>query len=167
MMAVQSIAMRLLRLALPLAALLLATACATMPRQDPVQVYVVGIEPLQGEGLELRMNVKLRVQNPNDIPIDYNGVSVAMDVQGKRFASGVSNATGTVPRFGESVIDVPVSVSALKAMRGAFEIFGGNHTDKLQYELNGKLAGKLFSSVRFSSKGEFTIPKDVYSTDQP
>ena len=45
---------------------------------------MVGVEPLQGEGLELRMLVKLRIQNPNDLPLDFNGVSVTMNVQGKR-----------------------------------------------------------------------------------
>ena len=49
-------------------------------------VTVAGIEPLQDQGLELRMNVNFRVQNPNDAPLDYNGVAVEMDVQGKTFA---------------------------------------------------------------------------------
>jgi len=80
-------------------------ACTNMPRRDPVQVYVAGIEPLQGQGLELRMLVKLRVQNPNDAPIEYDGVAIAMEVEGHTFASGVSDAAGSVPRFGESVED--------------------------------------------------------------
>ena len=70
---------------------------------------VAGIEPLQGQGLELRMNVKLRVQNPNDAPLDYNGVAVEMDVQGKTFATGVADLSGTIPRFGEAVISVQMS----------------------------------------------------------
>ena len=36
----------------------------------------------------------------NDLPLDFNGVSVTMNVQGKRFATGVSDAGGSVPRFG-------------------------------------------------------------------
>ena len=51
-----------------LLAVTLVVGCAGLARQDPVQAYVVGVEPLQGEGLELRMLVKLRVQNPNDTP---------------------------------------------------------------------------------------------------
>src|SRR5262245_23995663 len=87
--------------------LALLCGCASMQARDPLQVTVAGIEPLQGQGLELRMNVKLRVQNPNDAPVEYNGVAVQMDVQGKTFASGVSDAAGTVPRFGEAVVSVP------------------------------------------------------------
>lgn len=151
-------------------AALIATAflagCASMSQRDPVEVYVVGVEPLQGQGLEMRMLVKLRVQNPNDTPIEYNGVSVAMEVEGRTFASGVSDVAGSVPRFGESVIEVPVSISALRALRGAAAI-AGSKPDKIGYELKGKLAGPMLRGVRFTSKGDVSLPKDVYvSGDQ-
>ncbi len=138
-------------------------ACANLQQRDPVEVYVVGVEPLQGQGLELRMLVKLRVQNPSDAPIAYDGISIAMEVEGRTFASGVSDASGTVPRFGEQVIEVPVSVSALRALRSAAAIAGSN-PEKIEYELRGKLAGPLFKSVRFTSKGEVALPKDVYGS---
>jgi LEA14-like dessication related protein len=146
--------------------LLSMPGCASMIRRDPVEVYVVGIEPLQGAGLELRMLVKLRVQNPNEAPIDYNGVSLSMDVQGKRFGSGVSSEAGTIPRFGESVISVPVSVSAMRMVRGAMQVFGAEGTGKIEYELRGKLAGSLANTVRFSSKGEMEMPKGVSQDEQ-
>src|SRR5512138_574367 len=133
--------------------------CATL-RQDPVQVYVVGIEPLQGEGLELRMLVKLRVQNPNDTPIRYDGIYVDLDVQGRPFASGVSDASGEVPRFGETVISVPVSISAFRLVRGAVGVLN-TQNEKLQYALRGKLAGPAFNTVRFSAKGEMALPQGV------
>jgi len=88
-------------------AVLASEGCAALRGRDPLQVTVAGIEPLQGQGLELRMLVKLRVQNPNDTPVDYNGVALQMNVQGKTFATGVSDAGGSVPRFGEAIISVP------------------------------------------------------------
>ena len=142
-------------------ALLMATSgCASMQTRDPLQVTVAGIEPLQGEGMELRLNVKLRVQNPNDAPIDFNGVALEMLVQGKTFATGVSNAHGNVPRFGESVIEVPVTASAFRMARQAFGMMKGTGggTGKIAYELKGKLNGSAFSTVRFQNKGEFEMP---------
>ena len=62
----------------------------------------ISVEPLQGEGLEVRMLIKLRIQNPNDLPLDFNGVSVRMDVQGKRFATGVSDAVGRGTKWGRT-----------------------------------------------------------------
>ncbi len=143
--------------------LLLAAGCSSMPQRDPVEVYVVGIEPLQGEGLELRMLIKVRVQNPNDTPIEYDGVAVSMDVQGKTFASGVSDEAGTVPRFGETVIHVPVSISAFRMARGAASVFNSS-AGTIEYALKGKLAGPLFKSVRFASRGEVELPKGVYDS---
>ena len=148
-------------LSLVLAALPLA-GCATVPSRDPPHITVAGVEPLQGEGLELRLLVKLRVQNPNDAPIDYDGVFVKLDVQGKAFASGVSDARGSVPHFGEAVVEVPVTVSAFRMARQVVGAIGamerGAGVDKIRYELRGKLSGAGFSSVRFGSQGEVALP---------
>jgi LEA14-like dessication related protein len=145
---------------LALAALVVG-GCANLQRREPIDVIMVGLEPLQGEGLELRMLVKLRIQNPNDLPLDFNGVSVTMNVQGKRFATGVSDAGGSVPRFGEAIVSVPVSVSMLRFARQAVGVMTDEFRGKLTYEMNGMLAGPAFNSVRFKSNGEFTLPSEI------
>ena len=133
---------------------LLLPGCASLPQRDPLHVEVAGVESMQGEGLEMRMMVKLRVQNPNDEPVTYNGVALQMDVQGHTFASGVSDASGSVPRFGETVIEVPVSISAFRAARQALGLMNaGGDARKIQYEMKGKLNG----GARFASKGEFDL----------
>jgi len=134
--------------------------CAGMPAGDPLQVTVAGVEPMQGEGMELRMLVKLRVQNPNDTQIDYDGAYVRLTVQDKTFATGVSDARGTVPRFGEAVVAVPVTVSMLSVMRHVIGAMDDKAAppDKVRYSLEGKLHGTGFSSLRFKSQGEFALP---------
>lgn len=143
-------------LVVAVAALILA-GCASLVRVDPLQFTVAGIEPLQGEGLELRMLVKLRVQNPNDAPLAYDGVYVKLDVLDKTFATGVSDAAGTVPRFGESVIAVPVTVSVLRMVRHALGMLDGQPMDKVTYSLSGKLNGPIFAVARFASEGEIDL----------
>lgn len=140
--------------------------CATFRNLDPMDVTLAGVESLKGEGLELRMLVKLRVQNPNNIPLKVNGVSVRMDVQGRRFATGVSDVSVSIPRFGETVVEVPVSISVLRIAQQAIDIANDKYHGKLPYKITGKLAGPAFSSVRFTSKGEFTLPKEFYDRDQ-
>jgi LEA14-like dessication related protein len=144
----------------PLLAFILVwlTACASLQGSDPLQVTVAGFEPLQGQGMELRMMVKLRIQNPNDAPVDYNGVALEMDVQGKSFASGVSSESGSVPRFGETVISIPITISAFSMVRQAAGVMSGGGTSKIQYEMKGKLSGSAFSTTRFSTQGEFDLP---------
>ena len=150
---------RLFRVWLLLATLMLS-ACASMPSHDPLQVSVAGIESLPGEGMELRLLVKLRVQNPNDTPIEFNGVSLNLDVMGRDFASGVSDQSGTVPRFGEAVIAVPVTVSLMRMARQVLGMLDGKPVDKVTYSLSGKLNGRsMFGTQRFTSKGEFQLPQ--------
>ncbi len=133
-------------------------ACSGLQRSDPLQVAVAGIEPMQGEGLELRMLVKLRVQNPNDAALDYDGVYVKLEVMDKTFATGVSAERGTVGRFGESIIDVPVTVSMLRMVRQTLGMLNGEPLDKVTYRLSGKLSGPGFGSNRFQAQGEFGLP---------
>lgn len=137
--------------------LALAAGCAGFGLREPLAVNVVGLEPMAGQGMEGRFLVKLRVQNPNEQALDYDGVSVELDVRGSRLATGVSDATGTVPRFGEAVIEVPVSVPVSAMVRQAIGLATGDRT-KVDYRLRGRLGGASFGGARFDASGEIALP---------
>lgn len=137
--------------------LLLLAACATLG--DALRVNVVGVDPLQGEGLELRFAVKLRVQNPNDAAIEFDGVAVDLELDGKAVATGVSDQKGSVPRFGETVITVPVTVSAFNVARVLVGFSGAQSRGEIPYAVSGKLAGGSFGAVRFSRSGTLSLPQ--------
>ncbi|HEX8588805.1 LEA type 2 family protein, partial [Pseudomonas sp.] len=81
--------LRLIRTLLAGLSIVLAlSACALFPHRDPLNINVVGIEPLPGQDLEIRFAVKLRLQNPNDTDIQYDGVALNLDVNGTLLASG-------------------------------------------------------------------------------
>lgn len=145
------------RLLLVMCALLALSGCAGLTTRDPVRVNLVGLEPLQGEGFELRFALKLRVQNPNNHPIDYDGLALQLDVNDRTFATGVSDARGSVPRFGEAVVSIPVTVSALSAFRQALELGSDADLDRLPYTLSGKLGGGPFGVQRFSERGTLSL----------
>ena len=148
-------------------ALLLAAAlggCASFSQRDPVRVHLAAVEPLPGQGLELRFMVKLRVQNPNETPIDYDGVALELEVNRKLLASGVSDQKGSVPRFGEAVLAVPVTISAFAAVRQALGIAEGQSLDDMPYVLSGKLAGGPFGVLRFADEGTLSLPGSGRST---
>lgn len=132
-------------------------SCAALSPRDPLNIQVAGIEPLPGEGLELRLAVKLRLQNPNDSEIDYNGVALDLEVNGRRLASGVSSQSGRVSRFGETVLTVPVTISAFSAARQALGVAEAGGMQEVPYVLRGKLAGGLLGTVRFTEKGTFDL----------
>jgi LEA14-like dessication related protein len=150
----------LLRLAAASLMALWLSACASLLPGDPPKVDVVGVQPLAGQGMELRMLIKLRVINPNDTAIVYDGLFVEMDVQGKSFASGVSDARGTIPRFGEAVLTVPVTVPAMAMLRQALGMAEADPA-VISYSVSGKLSGPQWRNLRFSSKGAFRLPDEL------
>jgi len=130
-----------------LAMLILILGGCALWQREPLRVSVAGIEPLPGQGLEARFAVQLRIQNPNDKPLNFDGISLDMDLAGKSFASGVSDQSGSVPRFGEIVIAVPVTVPALAMVRQAIGLARGERASKIDYEVRGRLGGAVFETL--------------------
>ncbi|EJL06765.1 LEA type 2 family protein [Pseudomonas chlororaphis] len=152
-------------LGLTLSLLLLSlSACALFPQHDPLNINVVGIEPLPSQDLEVRFAVKLRLQNPNETAINYNGVALDLEVNGRPLASGVSNQSGSIGRFSEGVLVVPVSVSAFAVLRQTLGLSQTQSLDDLPYVLRGKLAGGPFGTMRFVEKGQLSLPKTANFT---
>jgi LEA14-like dessication related protein len=143
-----------------LAALVAAAlaGCAGMGIGEPVNVNLAGLEPLEGAGMEARFLARLRVQNPNDQPIAYDGLAVDVDLNGRRLASGVSDAKGTVPRFGEALIELPVTVPATAILRQILGFATGDRA-RASYRIRGFLNTGAFGRVRFDSTGDIELPK--------
>ena len=135
--------------------------CASLVHREPVRINVVGLEPIPGEGMEMRFKVKLRVQNPNETAIDFDGLALDLDLNGRPFATGVSDGAGSVPRFGETLIEIPVSVSALAVVRQALGVIEGDGKAEVPYALRGRLAGGLLGGMRFSDSGTLKLPEPL------
>lgn len=144
--------------------LLSLSACALFPNRDPVNINVVGLEPLPSQDLEVRFAIKLRVQNPNETVIDYNGIALDLDVNGHSLASGVSDQSGSIPRFSETIVSVPVSISAFSVLRQTLGLSQTQTLDNLPYVLRGKLAGGLFGTMRFVDRGTLSLPRASAAT---
>lgn len=144
--------------------LLSLNACALFPNRDPLNINVVGFEPLQSQDMEVRFAVKIRVQNPNDSTIEYNGVALDLEVNGQPLASGVSDQSGSIARFSETVLTVPVSVSAFSVLRQTLGLSQTQTLNNLPYVLRGKLAGGLFGTMRFMDSGKLSLPTATTGT---
>lgn len=132
-------------------------ACALFSPSDPLVVQVAGIEPDTGNGLEWRMRVKVRVQNPNRDSIEYAGVALALSVNDQPLANGVSPAQGTVAGYSETVLDVPMTVSAFSVVRQALGLADLQPGQAVPYRLEGKLDRPgLLGAVRFNDSGHLS-----------
>ena len=116
------------------------TACATTATfQDPPRVTLTSIQPKDMTLLEQRYSLQLRIMNPNDVAIPVEGLSYALEINGREFAYGVSNATVSIPPFGEALLDVEVVSNLLNIMQQMQEMQGEQH-DSLRYRLSGKIS---------------------------
>lgn len=140
--------------------LFVLAGCAVFGLREPLRVSVAGIESLPSEGMEARFAVKLRIQNPNDTSLNFDGIALVLDLQGKRFASGVSDQSGVVSRFGEALITVPVTVPATAMIRQAYGLATGDRT-KIDYQLRGHFAGQGIGRTSFDSEGEIALPAEL------
>jgi hypothetical protein len=121
---------------------------------DPLRISVAGLALLGGHGLELRFLLKLRIQNPNDRGLDFDGIALTLSVDGQVVATSVSDVKGSLPRYGEVVIELPVEVSAVAAVHLARILARPAAKDApVRYELRGKIGAGWLGSINFQHGG--------------
>lgn len=144
-----------------LAPAVLLPACAGVAGRPAPRVDLVGIDSLPGEGFELRFMLALRVQNPGDSELRYDGVWVEIDLRGQRLASGGAPVAGVVPRFGEAVVRLPVTASGLSIARQLIGLLRsareGAAAGPVAYALRGRLGGTGWGGGDFESRGEIDL----------
>lgn len=85
----------------------LLAGCASLGefRERP-RVSIAGMQVLDANLFEQRYKLQLRVQNPNPVDLPIGGLDYQVEVNGKPFATGVSNRAVTVPRYGTALLEV-------------------------------------------------------------
>ncbi|HMA89363.1 MAG TPA: LEA type 2 family protein, partial [Burkholderiales bacterium] len=134
--------------------LLVLAGCVTAP---PPDVFVINLEPLEGGGLEQRVKVDLRVQNPSTQPISAAGMSLRLIVNGQPLARGVSNERFTVPPLGEATTSIVTSTTLIDLLR---QVHGAQSRTSLDYRLEGKLYldSPPGRSLSFETEGRLEPP---------
>jgi LEA14-like dessication related protein len=143
---------------------LFLSACAGWGIREPLGVTIADITPLEMNVLEQRYAVKVRLMNPNDADIAFDGVAFDLEINGQHFAKGVSNQGGVVPRFGEAVIDLQVVSGLQHILRQIAEFQKGERTG-ISYRIKGSLhSPSLLGSIPFNTTGEFAFPASSNTT---
>ena len=131
--------------------------CAALSMQEPLSVTIADLKPIEVNVLEQRYALKVRLLNPNDIEIAFDGVVFDLEVNDVAFAKGVSNQQSVIPRFGEAVIDVQAVSGLQNILMQINELLKGERTT-LTYRIKGRLHTGGFGYTRFDSSGEITLP---------
>ncbi|HSA61314.1 MAG TPA: LEA type 2 family protein [Nitrospiraceae bacterium] len=95
---------------------------------------MTNVTPLENTPFEQRLQVDLRVRNPNDFDLQVTGLDFRLELNGKRLARGLSNKEFTVPRLSDAVVPVETSTSTLDVVR---QVLGLRKTQELAYRISG------------------------------
>ena len=133
--------------------------CATLSGLDAPRVNVSNITPRDMTLFEQKFLVQLRIQNPNDVPLEVKGMTFNLDLNGKSFATGLSNQQVTIPRFGSEVVDVEV-FSGLSGILKQLQGFTAGGSPTFTYRLRGKayLEKPTAITLPFDEQGEIALP---------
>jgi LEA14-like dessication related protein len=139
--------------------LLLLAGCAGLATQlETPEITFVGIRAVEASLFEQKLEVRLRVRNPNTMALPVNGLDVAMELAGEPFATGVTAREFVVPAHGEAEFDMIVTANAATAL---LKIAGGDRQsrEEIGYRLKGRLSTKLglLRSIPFEESGSLPL----------
>jgi len=130
--------------------------CAALPLNLKTPgISFVGLKTVEASVFEQKLEVRLKVSNPNSIELPVNGLDVDIELAGEPFAHGVSAREFVVPALGEAEFDMNVTANAATAL---LKIAGEKKSEAVGYKLKGKLSTKLgmVRTIPFEESG--TLP---------
>lgn len=141
-----------------LVATLALAGCAAIPTNlETPEVSFVGLRAVEASVFEQKLEVRMKVRNPNDIELPVNGLDVDIELADEPFAHGVSAREFVVPARGEAEFDMLVTANAATAL---LKIAGADRkTDAIAYTVKGKLSTKigLLRTIPFDESGTLPI----------
>jgi LEA14-like dessication related protein len=115
----------------------LTASCASwFTKGEPPEVLVTNITPLESTPFEQRLQVDLRIRNPNDFDLLVTGIDFKLNVNGKRLARGLRSQQLTIPGLGDTVISVETSTSTFDVIK---QVFSFTQKLDLAYDVSGLL----------------------------
>jgi len=125
---------------------------------EPPRVTLANIQVEEVKAFETVFQIELRVFNTNDIAIEIKGIDCELELNDRKFASGVSKVEKTIPSYGTDTVPITLYSSVLDMVRGVLNLPG---KEKLKYKVSGRVrlgGGPLVPSVvPFKSEGEFSL----------
>ena len=122
------------------------------------RINIANITAKETKLFEQVFDLELRIQNPNDLPLEINGLAFEMEAYAKRFATGVSNQNVTVDRLSSAVIHVEAITTLWGFLRQIAE-YQQTRTPRATYRIKGSIySGSPSVRLPFDDGGEVMGP---------
>ena len=131
--------------------------CASTFKLEPPTLSVVSMKVQSADIFSQRVQMRLRVVNPNDRELPIKGISYRIEVEGDQLAEGLTDAPFVVPAMGEAEFDMQVTANLAGTL--AKYLMRGNAPDALDYRLVGKvsLSSGFLRSIPFDEHGSVKL----------
>ena len=137
------------------------TGCSTIQHGlERPRINIARITPAEIKVFEQVFDLELRIQNPNDLPLAISGLAFELKLNGKRFATGVSNESMVIDRLSSRVIRVEALTTLWGFIQQVAE-YQRTKAPRVVYRLRGNLCvGSPSVKLPFDDSGEIDIPVD-------
>ena len=134
-------------------------SCATLHQtMERPRINIADIMPREIKLFEQVFDLELRIQNPNDVPLAVNGLAFELELNDKRFATGVSNQSLVIDRLSSDVVRVEAITTLVGFLRQVAE-YQQTKDPRLTYRIKGTLySGSPSIKLFFDDSGEIKIP---------
>jgi len=141
---------------LVLAAVLAGCAALGGPVENP-RITVTSLRVLPAEGVEQRVEVGLRLLNPNDFDLDAKGLVISLGINDVPLLTGATADVPRVPAYGEAVTQVTLSVNLMSGLRLVSRLMQ-RPDEPLQYRLEGRLdlRSPMWTRLTLTEQGEIS-----------
>ena len=139
--------------------------CASMRHgMESPRINISNVTPREVTFFEQVFDLELRIQNPNDSPLEISGLAFDLELNDRRFATGVSKQSLFVDRLSSGVIRVEALTTLWGFIQQVAE-YQRTKAPRVAYRLKGNLFVSSPSfKLPFDDRGEIQIP--VESTKQ-
>lgn len=136
----------------------LLTACAGLENKpEQFKVNISNLQILDSTLMEQRYLVTLRIMNRSREAYEIEGMSFDIELNGKDFASGVSNQKMNLEPLSENQITVEVTSTIFGLIRQINNLQQGQ-PKAFSYELSGSLyTNQSFMGISFNESGEIDL----------
>jgi LEA14-like dessication related protein len=132
--------------------------CAGVPvLSEKPEITLAGIDAFELGPVEQRFVMKLRIRNPNEFELPVNGLFFDVEINGQRFAKGMSDQFVIVPRMGEAVLEVKATGTIDSVLKQVHEL-QRNGRERVDYRVFGSANLENFGSLHFDRRGDLPMP---------
>ncbi|HEU4778805.1 MAG TPA: LEA type 2 family protein [Steroidobacteraceae bacterium] len=134
---------------------LFGSGCAALPKLEAPKLSVLAVKMQGGDFFSQRVNVRMRVFNPNTRALPIEGITYRLEVSDAELGNGSTVAPFTVPAMGEAEFDMQITANLAGAL--AKLLSRKNSSESLDYRMVGSvnLSSGFLRRIPFDERGTF------------